>query len=218
MESKNSIVSAAITAVVTCLLVLFVYSSFFAAAPAPVPTLPLEEAGEGLGAASGPVIESQYTFKTGLSLGGDFVAFTVNGAIEARANQASWRNTKGRTVYIDKASLGFTSGTASTSLVVYAATSSTATIANDYARPGGLYRLLDGAQIPTSTPATRIFTSTTTPDGATTVIPVLAGEYVVFQIQSKNGPLCNGAACEAATSTNRGISSFPWTLKGFYRP
>lgn len=158
-------------------------------------------------------------FSEGIGLGNDgYVVFSKGGTIGAGANQASWRNTTGRTVYIvpNSTVIGFASGTASSSLLFYTATSSAATLTSDFAGPGGSVHGIDGASIATSTIGPNFIVGTTTASGAG--IPVADGAYYNVQIQSKNGGTCNGAACETATSTNRGITNFFWRFTGFYKP
>lgn len=214
MSPKN-VITAAVVALVTSLLVFAAFSSSLKSQPAPSTLSGGVE--ETLGAIQGVVLEAVHVFKNGHGDGGSHVTFTKDGEIGPGANQGAWRNTTGRDVFIERGELAFTSGTASSSMLVYAATSSAATISNDYARPGGLNLLIDGATFATSTPATRFFTSTTTPDGSRSGILVRSGEYLVFQVQERYGCKTVGA-CETATSTNRGISKFFWYLKGHYKP
>lgn len=171
-----------------------------------------------LGQAGWPVHNTPEIFSQGQDTGDGNVTFTKGGIIGPGANQASWRNTLGRTVYVNPAqvAVGFTSGTASSSLLYYVSTSSAATLTSDFAHPGGSVWGIDGASIATSTPGPSLIMGTTTSSGAG--IPVADGAYLNVQIQSKNGGTCNGAACETATSTNRGITNFFWRFTGFYKP
>ena len=174
----------------------------------------VETANLGLGSS---VLNTVYTFTQGIDTGAGAVQFTRGGTIGAGQNQAFWRNTTGRTVMLvpELTSVGFNTGTASSSMIIYVATSSSSTISNDYAQPGGLVRALDGAIFATSTAGPRFFMGTTTSLG--TVPVVRDGEYVVVQIQDRYGCKTVGV-CETATSTNRGITNFIWRITGFYRP
>lgn len=168
-----------------------------------------------LGAASGGAIRNVPDFYTnGIGIG-DQVEIHNSITIQAGSNQASWHNTTGRAVIAQRTELGYLTGTASTSLLFYVATSSTPTVAN-YVRPTGTPLLIDGVTIATSTPGNTIVVGTTTAAQLGVVIP--SGAYLVFDVQSKNGAACNGAACEAATSTNRGISKFVGYFTGHYVP
>lgn len=205
MENKKSFIGAAAVVILIVAAIIFAMRSDFPS--------------DSLNASSGyPINNTTQGLYGGIDLGDGYVAFSKSGTIGAGANQGSWRNTTGRTVYIlpEQSSIGYASGTASSSLLFYAATSTASTLSNDYAHPGGLVFGVDGATVATSTAGPRMFVGTTTDSGA--IIPVPDGQYYVFQIQSKNGPSCNGSACEAATSTNRGITNFIWRLQGFYKP
>jgi len=171
-----------------------------------------------LGQAGWPVHNTPEIFSSGIDSGDGYVSFVKGGIIGPGANQASWRNTTGRTVYVvpEGVAVGFASGTASSSLLYYAATSSAATLTSDFAHPGGSVWAIDGASVATSTPGPSFIVGTTTSSGAG--VPIADGAYFNVQIQSKNGGSCNGAACETATSTNRGVSNFFWRFTGFYKP
>lgn len=173
-----------------------------------------ESANLGLGST---VYNTVQTFTQGIDTGAGSVQFTRSGVISATQNQGFWRNTTGRTVMIvpELTSVGFDTGTASSSMIIYIATSSASKISNDYAQPGGLVRPIDGAIFATSTAGPRYFLGTSTSLG---IMPIVRdGEYVVVQLQDRYGCKTVGA-CETATSTNRGISNFRWRITGFYRP
>lgn len=176
------------------------------------------QGGLSFGQAGWPVHNTPEIFSSGIDSGDGYVSFVKGGIIGPGANQASWRNTTGRTVYVvpGGVAVGFASGTASSSLLYYAATSSAATLTSDFAHPGGSVWAIDGASVATSTIGPNFTVGTTTSSGAG--VPIADGAYFNVQIQSKNGASCNGAACETATSTNRGITNFFWRFSGFYKP
>lgn len=171
-----------------------------------------------VGSSSGQVHNTPEIFSNGLDLGSGNVTFAKGGFINAGSNQASWKNTLGRVAYVlpEYTSIGYDTGTASSSYLFYVATSSAATISNDFSHPAGSIFGIDGSLAATSTIGPRVFMGTTTATGA--AIPVPDGAYLVFQVQSRGGAACTGATCETATSTNRGITKFFWRLQGFYRP
>ncbi len=154
---------------------------------------------------------------------------TIGGSITAGSRLSYWYNDTGSPVYVTPAVQGWSSGTASTSLRVamYATTTQPTTTAAvlDYATPTdaivGPSALLFNQLYATSSTATTtnsaMATKAGTSNGAVTV-PV--GGYLVVLLQNASGvsnapnPLCNGATCETATSTKRGISTFFW--RGHY--
>lgn len=155
-------------------------------------------------------------FKEGATLG-DRTVLYESGTIGAGANQAAYYNNTGRTLYINSNDIhmGWTSGTASSSIVFYVSTS-TASSVTDYARPTGTYLLIDGATFATSSPAVSISTGTTTDAGAG-AITLAPNEYLIFNVQEQYACKTIGA-CETATSSNRGIASFFWNFKATYIP
>lgn len=166
---------------------------------------------------SGTQHNTPESFNSGVDFGDGYITFSKSGVIAAGSNQASWRNTTGRTVFVkpENTEIGYTSGTASSSLLFFVATSTGATLSNNYAHPGGSVFGIDGATVATSTPSPRWFNGTTTTSGA--VIPVLDGAYLNFQVQEKFACKTVGV-CETATSTNRGITNFLVRFTGSYKP
>jgi len=166
--------------------------------------------------AGGIYNQVQKTFPVGAQIG-DRTVFFQSGTIGNGVNQAAYTNNTGRRIQIAAADthIGWTSGTATSSYRFYVS-SSTATSITDYSRPAGTYLLIDGAMTSTSTPATTIITGTTTSagQGAITLAP---GESLIFNVQERYSCKAN-AACETATSSNRGIDSFFWNFKGTYLP
>lgn len=211
--NAQTIISAAVVALVTSFLAFAALTT--TGAPASSLAIGTEQ---DLGSIKGTVIEQPYVFKSGVGSGGDTLTFTKDGVISAGQNQGSFRNTTGRTVYVDLATIGYESGTASSSLLFYAGTSTTATFSNDFASPSGAGKFfpIDAAVIATSTTGLRIITSTSTPSGNGSVA-VANGQYFVFQVQERYACKSVGV-CETATSTNRGISNFLWYVRGHYKP
>lgn len=204
-SSKQNIVA---TVVVALLVSLGVYLAGGALA-----------SGGGSVGGGGPVKNVPDFYTNGVGIGQD-VFFSKTVSIPAGKNQAAWCNTGpngfGKTVLVDNAEFGFSSGTASSSDLLYVATSTSATIANDYARPTGDYLLIDGASFATSTPGSRFYVSTSTSAGRG-LVAVPVGSCVNFQVQEKYACKSVGA-CETATSTNRGISTFTGILQGHFTP
>lgn len=154
-------------------------------------------------------------YPAGLGLG-DRVSFNKSGTIGPGVNQSSYCNNVGQPLFISAGdvSMGWTSGTASSSLLFYVSTS-TGTTVTDYARSPGSYDLIDGAALATSTVANAsLITGTTTSAGKGGVL-LQQSECLVFNVQERYACKANGA-CETATSTNRGIQSFFWNFKATY--
>lgn len=145
---------------------------------------------------------------------GDTTSLWKKVTIGPGANQGYWKNTLGKTVYLDIAntSIGFHSGTASSSLNFYVATSSSATL-TDYVTPSGTLPL-SGARVATSTTGDTTFMGTTTSAGTGFAVP--AGSYVIFDIQEAYNCKTATGLCETATSTNRGITNFFGSLRIYY--
>lgn len=216
MSTKN-VITAAVVALATSLLAFAVFS--MSTTDVQKNSL-LSAAVETFGDIKGVVLESPYVFKAGHGDGGNFLAISADGEINAGANQAAWRNTTGRTVYVlpENVSIGYTTGTASSTWTLYVGTSTSATFTN-YARPTPTNLLMDGASIATSTIATGGISvarvGTTTSAGFGFAVPPLG--YVVFDVQEAYACKSIGL-CETATSTNRGVTKFFWTLRGHYKP
>lgn len=170
-----------------------------------------------VGAVSGNVQSVTWTFLNGISLDGLTSHIESSGTIPAGANQGFWTNKTGRTVYVDYADLAF-QGVASSSVRVSVATSTTSSIANNFAAPFG--SLIDNQLLATSTPlAAAIINSDigAGTNGKGTIV-VLPGVSVVFFFRQDDIRACNGATCETATSTNRGFSTVQWFMQGHFRP
>lgn len=212
--SIKDIITAAVVALVTSLLAFAVYTASLP--PVTPPLTELSENADDLGAIQGTVLESPYVFKNGSGDGGDFLTFTKNGRINAGSNQASWRNTLNRTVYIDYTEMVPT-GTASTTFIFYVGTSTAATYSDNYAAPYAT--LVDGKRIATSTTPIVVNSKADAGTLGRQTIAVAPGVYVNFaMLQGYLQGNCTGSVCEAATSTNRGISTIDWLLRGHYKP
>jgi len=213
MSNKTNVISAVVVALVTSLLA---FAFFTASLPPVAPALVDLSSSEDLGAIQGTVLETPYVFKNGSGDGGDFLTFTVNGRINAGSNQAAWRNTTNRTVYVDYTEM-IPTGTASTTFIFYVGTSTASTYSNNYAAPYAT--LVDGKRIATSTTPIVINSRADAGTLGRQTIAVAPGVYVNFaMLQGYLQAGCSGAVCEAATSTNRGISTIDWLLRGHYKP
>lgn len=151
-------------------------------------------------------------FTNGIKIG-DGVLFHKSGVIGPTENEGFWRNNTGRIVYVSWSNFGWETGTASSSLIFFVATSTVANLTSDYTQPAGNLTLV--ATVATSS-APVMFTSTSTALGFGT-LPVPDGAYLNFQVQERFGCKTVGK-CETATSTNRGISNFVWYFSGRYTP
>lgn len=212
MNFKNIVTSVVVAALVSV-------AAIFAFYPSETYTQYVPASTENVAAAtaSGGVHQAIEQWVNGL-MPGDQNEFWKSGTIEAGRNQASFQNKTGRTVYFNpsNASIGWTTGTASTTFAFYIATSTGASISNDFATPAGNL-LLSGAYAATTTQA-QFYAGTTTSNGVNGAVTVPAGSYVNILVRSFMGGLCDGSVCETSTSTNRGITRFLWTIKGRYQP
>jgi hypothetical protein len=188
------------------------YFGFSNPTSAPVSDQAVMEDG-ALGGSGGNVTQQQDFYTNGVGIGPGYVMFSRSGTIALGSNQASWRNTTGRTVYVDLAFLA-TSGVASSSYKFYVATSTSATISSDFTAPYS--SLVNGFTIATSSVATTTSSIESHLSGSA-VVPVASGQYVNIQVQAANGAVCNGVICETATSTNRGFT-VAWYLRAFFKP
>lgn len=209
--NKKNVIIAAVVALVVSLL----GSAGFVQTIDTVPVSSFNGEQVDLGAIQGTVMESPYIFKNGAGMGGNHLTFTADGKIEARSNQAFWRNTTGRTVFVDLAEM-VTTGVASTTFQFFIGTTTSASITDNFTNPYA--SLVDAYSLATSSPAWRSVNSIKDPGtNGRGVIPVLSGEYVYFTFQQDNANACTGAICETATSTNRGFN-VDWYLRGHFKP
>lgn len=188
---------------------------------------------EALGA--GDVQNTAWTFTQGLNFGSQGAGVNNNWVNGKQASTdggfsafAYWKNTTGKTVYIDNLDVA-TDGVASSTYKLYAYATSTASttsatgVAGTYARTlydftapanNGTTRLIiDGALISTSSVATT--TSNLDKAYAPRVTLVPNNSYVFIQLQPNPSTAggCSGlpGLCESATSTKRGFNIF-WRL------
>lgn len=214
MTNLKVIIVSVVAAVLVSLAATAVFFSGSPETPAST-IIPVEYS--QVGAISMPTHNTPEAFINGVSLDGTMILFTQSIVIPAGSNQASWRNRTGRIVYVNPEDtfIGYDTGTASTSLAFYVATSSASTISTDFAHPGGSIFGVNGAISATSTIGPTMYSGTTTNSGLN--IPVPDGAYLVFQVQQTYGCKAIGG-CETATSTSRGISTFRGWFRGQYRP
>ena len=173
---------------------------------------------------SGQVHYQTETFAEGLVSSkemqlGTAVENYVGDTVAAGATYGVWYNDRGVQVFADNAIMGFT-GTASSSLrfSLFATTTNPANFVTSQAftaanGTAGL-QLIAPTTYATSTTAT---TTNSIIAKATGVVPIPSASYLVFYVQRGdascvNLPTLNG--CEAATSTNRGITPF-WKVHLF---
>lgn len=156
----------------------------------------------------GPTFNAGANFPAGLTLGIGSTRSMNSGLIQIGrgANQASWKNTTGRTVYVRLGDVEM-AGTASSTFKVYVGTSTAATVTNVFSlTTAPLWsQFIDGAQIATATPAgvwaDNITNHKTSYPGT---IQVNSGQYFTLVAST----FCSTVgACETATSTNRGWST-----------
>lgn len=189
MNFQNGII-AGIVSVVVALVTVFAATP---AAPTPV--------NNTVGVSQTNVGE----FPEGALIGDAFVK-VVTGTIPAGSNQASFRNTTGKTVYVDQVIVR-TTGTASTTQRISVGSGSSATIA-DFTLPTYALSSLLNYVLATSSAATT--TSSVHGAGATDragVIAVADGDYINIALtQTFVQGNCSGSVCETATSTNRGFN------------
>lgn len=157
---------------------------------------------------------NQVVFENGLQEGSVLETWEYRTAKNG-TNQASVRNLSGRDRFVTLARVsviadGAGTITASSSYLIYVATSSSATISDDFSQPANTFFLINGPLIATSSNK-NTFTSTTTDTGFGTLLWP-DGEYIVMQLQEEFGCTSNGS-CETATSSDRGFDlefAFKW--------
>lgn len=197
--NKKTIIGAVILVVV---LVLGGIALIATPTPAPV------QAPQSLGDIS---INTQ-EFPAGVKFGDKATVNWTGGQIGARSNQASFRNTTGRTIYVDLAEM-VTTGTASSTYQFFVATSTTATRSDNFTDP--FSTLIDAFTLATSTTVRAVNSIKDAGTNGRSVIPVTDGQYVLLTFQQTYNNTCNGSLCETATSTNRGFN-VNWFLRYHY--
>lgn len=182
----------------------------------------------GSSPSSAPVVENSVGgvsqeidfYVNGVGFGPDFATFSQSGTIGSGRNSGSWENKTGRTVYVDLSTMT-TTGTASSSSIVYGYASSTLpSTTYDFTAPASANRMTIGAfSIATSSVATTTSSIEKAPAGK--VISVPDGWYLIFLLRqdTTNASIACAAAglCETATSTNRGFN-VDWYFRGFFKP
>lgn len=165
------------------------------------------EKSEGLLGAVRPIAD-EFTQGLKLGYGQNTLINSFRLTIGAGSNEAAWKNTTGETVYVYLAD-AVTTGTASSSYYLYIATSSSATVSNDFSAP--FSSIIDTFAIATSSVATTTSSIDKHKVSNNGVIPVAHNEYVLMTLQANTTACANAGAalglCETATSTNRGITS-----------
>lgn len=153
-----------------------------------------------------------YNFTAGINFG-SVKENWGSGQIYPKTNEAYWKNTTGRTQYIDLLDVS-TDGTASSTYTIYAvATSSPLTTLYDFTAPVSStgQMLINGFKFATSSTATT--TSNYDFAGAGKVVRVPDGQYVDIYLTAPIACPSGGGNCESATSTNRGFTNVFWRMR-----
>lgn len=200
---KNNFVSTALVSAIVALLVMGAGLTVLNGAT--------PQGDEALGS---EVKNTPDIYSEGVGIGKEYVFIAKSGNIALGSNEGYWLNNTGRTVIVDGAHIGFDSGTATSSMEIYAGIATSASFDNDFARPTLTQALIDGALFATSTQS--FIAQATTTDNGVGAVQVADGEYIVFQVQEQFGCVADGA-CTTATSTDRGIT-LDWFLTGHYKP
>ena len=128
---------------------------------------------------------------------------TKYGLISNDKNYFQWRNTTGRTVYVDEL-VYITTGVASSSYIFDAySTSTTWDNLGDFNDPVGT--LVDGDTLATSSVSGTVRSSIDGGSADNKVISVVDGNYLTLSFRSLQGCTTSGQ-CEIATSTRRGFN------------
>lgn len=150
----------------------------------------------------------------GIQLGN--LPVTVNydgGKIQPKTNTAFWKNTTGKTQYVDYVEVS-TDNTASSTFAVYAYATSTAprTLYDFVAPVNNATTLLSINQFIIAT--TSAATTTTNIDKAFSgkTVRVSANSYLDVSLVQTFGSACTGSICETATSSNRGFN-VQWRIR-----
>lgn len=204
---------ALVAGAVLVLVVVVVWATSGSNEPAPVTKA---EPAPKAGSLTGTVEESVGLYRHGINTGSEYISFDKSGTIGAGSNQASWRNTTGRTVYVDLlTAIKTATGSTTSGWIFYAGTSSAATYSTDFTAPVWA-PLIDGAESASGTPPT-VYSSIEYSTAGLSIIPVLDGEYLNIAFFTRYFSNCTGATCEKATSTNRGFN-VDWYFRGHYKP
>lgn len=197
--------------VVVALVTVVASIGFFAPSDSNVPS----GSGNEVGSSVNTNIDS---YANGVGIG-DLVVFNKQGTLGVGVNQASWRNTIQRDVFIDLAYLT-TSGTASSTALLLVGTSTAATIADYTAPTPGFFSLINFALATSSTATT---TNSLHGSGAQSgLVKIAPGEYLNIAIlpgvrgTTPAGCAPGSASCESATSTNRGYT-LDYRFRGSYK-
>lgn len=144
-------------------------------------------------------------FPEGALLGNAFSKY-VTGTIGAGENQTAYRNTSGRTQYVDLATVR-TTGTASTTQRITVGKSTSSTIANFTAATFAESSLINYVLATSSAATTTASVQGSAAVDRAGVIALADGEYLIFALtQTFLQGNCSGSVCETATSTNRGFN------------
>lgn len=205
METSNGKTLGVVAVAIAVIALTFSLFNGTSPAPAPSPTNSDNVGGERAG------LQEFFDGVKAGNIGSKWIGKTLPPLANA---VLLYRNTSGKDVIIDYGEVNvLTSQTASTSyrVHIFATTSSSIVASTDYTALAEGRRSLIGVTLATST------TATTTNSVSSAIIGrgngavlVASDSYVFGYIQNLplegGGPLCTGAACETATSSNRGFN------------
>lgn len=215
MTTKKTLIVSAILSVIIAVVVLVVGLNFVGN------STPVISQRVGQVGADGGTYNSPVSFVAGISLdSNNELVVSKSSVMGPGVNQAFYQNKTGRIVYVDYIDAYPVSTTnnfgavttASSSMRVSVGTSTTASIANNFAAP--FATLIDNALIATGTPMVVNSDKDVGTNGRGT-IPVLPGQYIYILMRQDSGNTCTGSICETATSTNRGFN-LKWYLEFHY--
>jgi hypothetical protein len=159
------------------------------------------------GTSGGPTFNAGANFPAGYQLGlGNRTSNRGLIQVVRGTNQAYWKNTTGRTVYVALGDLEM-AGTASSTFKAYVGTSTAASATNVFSlTTAPLWsQFIDGAQVATGTPAGVVADNITNHKTSYPgTLQVNSGQYMLLVAST----FCTAdGACNTATSTNRGWST-----------
>ena len=154
----------------------------------------------------GAVRQEADVYTNGAQLGDEIIAWK-SGKIGVGSNQVTYCPKNGRKTYFDRAEVSLAANsagtqTASSTFLLYVATSTYAGSTDNFGTPAMSYFLVNGALIATST--NKLTLSSTSTDAGIGTLWTDDGQCVTVQMQSTFDCVANGL-CEMATSTNRGF-------------
>lgn len=157
------------------------------------------------GNSAGPTFNAGANFPAGFTLGiGSKYLNRAVIQIPKGRNQIAWKNTYGRTVYVNLGDAEM-AGVASTTFKLYVGTSSTATVTDTFNGTAPFSALfINGATIATSSGSGNVVADNVNSHaaGSPAAIAVMANQYLLMVASAPCSVV--GVGCETATSSNRG--------------